>query len=68
MSRRVSVHHFIAVELARPRTAAWRASDIFGASHWLDVPPDTEFPRWLLRVYLFTRFYSNSVKPTKFLI
>jgi hypothetical protein len=66
MGRRVRVHQFIVTELSRPRNHTWRVSDLFGVSHWLDVPADTEFPFTLPRMQLFTRFYLTRAKPTEF--
>lgn len=66
MSRRVRVHHFVVAQLAKPHQPAWRVCDLFGVSHWLDVPADTEFPYTLPRMQVFTRFYLNGAKPTEF--
>jgi hypothetical protein len=41
-------------------------SDLFGVSHWLDVPADTEFPYTVPRIHVFTRFYLWRAKPTDF--
>ena len=66
MSRRVRVHHFVVAQLAKPHQPAWRVCDLFGVSHWLDVPADTEFPYTLTRVQLFTRFYLFRARPVDF--
>lgn len=66
MSRRVSVHHFVLTEVTKPHSPSWRVSDLFGVSHWRDVPPDTEFPRTIARMQLFTRFYLQRARPTEF--
>lgn len=66
MSRRVSVHHFLLTEVTKPHNTSWRRSDLFGVSYWVDVPEDTEFPRTLPRLQLFTRFYLNRARPTDF--
>lgn len=66
MSRRVRVHHFVLAELIRPESQSWRATDLFGASHWVDVPADTEFPYTVSRLQVFTRFYLDQAKPTEF--
>jgi hypothetical protein len=68
MSRRVRVHHFVLADVVRPQSQSWRATDLFGASHWLDVPADTEFPRAVARLQVFTRFYLMRAKPTEFRI
>ena len=68
MSRRVRVHQFVVTELTRPRSPSWRACDLFGASHWLDVPADTEFPYTVPRMSLFTRFYLDTARPTEFFV
>lgn len=66
MSRRVRVHHFVLADVVRPQSQSWRATDLFGASHWRDVPADTEFPFTVPRMQLFTRFYLERAKPTTF--
>lgn len=66
MSRRVRIHHFVVAEIVKPQTQSWRATDLFGASHWLDVPADTEFPHTIARVHLFARFYLRRAKPAEF--
>jgi hypothetical protein len=64
--RRVSVHHFVVTEITKPQSVAWRRSDLFGVSYWVDVPQDTEFPKTLARLHLFTRFYLSRAQPTDF--
>src|SRR5713226_5071039 len=66
MSRRVSVHHFVANETTRTYGPGNRTSDLLRVDYWHDVPADTEFPRTLLRMDLFTRFYLERAKPCKF--
>jgi hypothetical protein len=66
MSRRVRVHQFILAQIAKPQTQMWRASDLFGVSHWRDVPADTEFPYTVPRMNLFTRFYLLRPRPMDF--
>jgi hypothetical protein len=66
MSRRVRVHQFIVTELTRPRSQSWRACDLFGVSHWVGVPEDTEFPYTVPRLQLFTRLYLDRARPTTF--
>jgi hypothetical protein len=39
---------------------------LFGVSHWIDVPADTEFPYTVPRIQVFTRFYLWHAKPTNF--
>lgn len=68
MSLRVWVHQFVLTELTRPRSQTWRACDLFGASHWVDAPADTEFPYRVARMNLFTRFYLDNAKPTEFFV
>jgi hypothetical protein len=64
--RKVRVHHFVVASIARPQSPTWRVSDLFGVSHWLDVPADTEFPYTVPRIHVFTRFYLWRAKPTTF--
>jgi len=66
MSRSVRIHHLVLASLVRPETNAWRASDLFHVSHWLDVPADTEFPYTVARMQLFARFYLTGASPTEF--
>jgi hypothetical protein len=68
MSRRVRVHQFILTELTRPRSLSWRACDLFGVSHRIDTPEDTEFPYRVTRMQVFARFYLEHAKPTEFLV
>ena len=68
MSRRVRVHQFLLTELTRPRSRSWRACDLFGVSHWVDAPTDTEFPYLVPRMQVFARFYLENAKPTEFLV
>jgi hypothetical protein len=67
MSRRVTVHHFVA-NLTTRQYGPHPTSDLLGVDYIHDVPADTEFPRWLPRVDLFTRFYLRNAKPTEYLI
>ena len=67
MSRRIAVHHFVA-NLTTRQYGSHPTSDLLGVDYVHEVPADTEFPRWLPRVDLFTRFYLSGAKPTEFLI
>src|SRR5262245_4459786 len=67
MARRVAVHHFVANMTTR-QYGQHPTSDLLGVDYIHEVPADTEFPRWLPRIDVFTRFYLNQAKPTKFLI
>jgi len=67
MSQKVSVHHFIA-NLTTRQYGPHPTSDLLGVDYIHDVPADTEFPRTLARVDLFTRFYLNGAKPTEFFV
>lgn len=67
MGRRVSVHHFVATLTTR-QYGPHPTSDLLGVDHVHVVPADTEFPRFLPRVDLFTRFYLRRAAPTDFLI
>lgn len=66
MSRKLSVHHFVANETTRTYGSGNRTSDLLRVNYWHDVPADTEFPRTLLRMDLFTRFYLERAKPCEF--
>lgn len=66
MGRRVRVHQFLVTEHTRPRSPTWRASDLFGVSHWIDIPADTEFPFTVSRMQLFARFYLSGANPVPF--
>jgi hypothetical protein len=68
MSRQVRVHHFVLADVVRPQSQSWRAADLFGASHWVDVPEDTELPYTVTRLNAFTRFYLEQAGPTDFRI
>jgi hypothetical protein len=67
MSWRVAVHHFVA-NLTTRQYGPHPTSDLLGVDYVHSVPADTEFPRWLAKVDLFTRFYLTAAKPTEFLI
>src|SRR5690349_9309636 len=67
MSRRVTVHPFVA-NLTTRQSGPHPTSDLLGVDYIYEVPADTEFPRWLVRVDLFTRFYLRRARPTQFLI
>lgn len=67
MSRRVAVHHFVA-NLTTRQYGPHPTSDLLGVDYIHAVPADTEFPRLIPRVDLFTRFYLRDAKPTTFLI
>jgi hypothetical protein len=64
--KRVSVHHFVASSITRQYGT--HTSDLLGVDYWYEVPPDTEFPRTIVRMDLFTRFYLQRAKPTEFFI
>ena len=66
MSRRVAVHHFVENETTRTYGVGNRTSDLLRVNYWHDVPADTEFPRSLMRMDLFTRFYLEKAKPCEF--
>ena len=68
MSRRVAVHHFVENETTRTYGVGNRTSDLLRVNYWHDVPADTEFPRSLMRMDLFTRFYLEKAKPCEFLL
>ncbi len=65
--RRVSVHHFVA-NLTTTQSGMHPTSNLLGVDYWYDVPPDTEFPRTIGRMDLFTRFYLLRAKPVEFFI
>lgn len=57
--RRIAVHHFVA-NLTTRQYGPHPMSDLLGVDYILEVPPDTEFPRWLPRMDVFARFYLSS--------
>ena len=65
MSRRVAVHHFVA-NLTTRQYGPHPTSDLLGVDYWHDVPPDTEFPRTITRMDVFTRFYLRRANPVEF--
>lgn len=67
MSRRVSVHHFVA-NLTTKQYGAHPTSDLLGVDYWYEVPADTEFPRRIARMDFFTRFYLLKAKPVEFFV
>jgi hypothetical protein len=66
MSRRVTVHHFVANDTTRTYGPGNPTSDLLGVDYWHDVPADAEFPRTILRMHLFARFYLDQARPTDF--
>ena len=66
MSRRVSVHHFVANLTTRQYGSGARTSDLLDVNYWREVPGDTEFPRVFGRLDLFTRFYLNRANPVEY--
>jgi hypothetical protein len=67
MSRRVTVHHFVA-NLTTRQYGPHPTSDLLGVDYVHDVSADTEFPCWIPRVDLFTRFYLRRAQPIEFTI
>jgi hypothetical protein len=67
MSRRIAVHHFV-TNLTTRQFGPHPTSDLLGVDYVYEVPPDTEFPRALARVDLFTRFYLWSAQPCEFFV
>jgi hypothetical protein len=67
MSRSVAVHHFVA-NLTTRQYGSHPTSDLLGVDYTYDVPADTEFPRRLARIDLFTRFYLDRAGPTDFYV
>ncbi|WP_439628396.1 hypothetical protein [Gemmata sp.] len=67
MSRRVSVHHFVA-NLTTRQYGSHPTSDLLGVDYWHDVPADAEFPRTIGRLDLFTRFYLDRARPVEFMV
>lgn len=67
MSRRVRVHHFVA-NLTTRQYGSHPTSDLLGVDYWHEVPADTEFPRTIGRIDLFTRFYLVHARPVKFTV
>jgi hypothetical protein len=67
MSRRVSVHHFVA-NATTTQSGPHPTSNLLGVDYWYDVPADAEFPRVVGRMDFFTRFYLRRAKPTAFYV
>lgn len=67
MSRSVRVHHFVATLTTR-QYGPHPTSDLLGVDYTHDVPADTEFPRRLGQIDLFTRFYLEQATQTAFLV
>jgi hypothetical protein len=67
MSQRVRVHHFVA-SLTTRQYGPHPTSDLLHVDYTYDVPPDTEFPRRLGQIDLFTRFYLEQAGPTDFFV
>ncbi len=68
MSRRVTVHHFVANLTTRTHGPGQRSSDLLDVNYWREVPGDTEFPRVFGRLDLFTRFYLNRANPVDYYV
>jgi hypothetical protein len=67
MGKRVAVHHFVA-NLTTRQYGPHPTSDLLGVDYVHEVPADTEFPRWLARADLFTRFYLRDAAPCEFFV
>ena len=67
MSRRVSVHHFVA-NMTTTQSGPHPTSNLLGVDYWYDVPADAEFPRRIGRMDLFTRFYLTRARPVEFFV
>ena len=67
MSEDVRIHHFVATQTTR-QYGPHPTSDLLHVDYIHDVPADTEFPRRLGQLDLFTRFYLENAGPTTFLI
>lgn len=67
MSRRVAVHHFVA-NATTTQSGLHPTSNLLGVDYWHDVPADTEFPRRIARMDLFTRFYLAKAKLVVFFV
>ncbi|MBY0458434.1 MAG: hypothetical protein K2V38_13930 [Gemmataceae bacterium] len=67
ISRRVAVHHFVA-NLTTRQHGPHPTSDLLGVDYVYEVPPDTEFPRFVPRIDLFTRFYLRNAPPCEFFV
>lgn len=65
MSKRVSVHHFVAAATVS-QAGQHPTSNLLGVDYIRDVPADTEFPRVSGRFDLFTRFYLKNAAPAEF--
>jgi hypothetical protein len=67
MKRRIAVHDFVA-NLTTRQYGPHPTSDLLAVDYIHEVPPDTEFPRWLPRMDVFTRFYLTRARPVEFVI
>jgi|HubBroStandDraft_5_1064220.scaffolds.fasta_scaffold156095_2 hypothetical protein len=63
---KVTVHHFVASTVTRQYGT--HTSDLLGVDYWREVPSDTEFPKTIIRMDLFTRFYLERAKATEFFV
>ncbi len=62
--KRLDVHYCVLNTLTR-RYGPTQTSDLLGVEYRYRVPPDTEFPRLISSIDLFTRFYLVGVGPTE---
>ena len=67
MARRIAVHHFVA-NLTTRQYGPHPTSDLLGVDDVHEVPADTEFPRFVPRIDLFTRFYLVDATPCEFYV
>src|SRR5690348_616839 len=67
MAQSVNVHHFVA-NITTRQYGPHPTSDLLHVDYIHDVPPDTEFPRRVGRIDLFTRFYLEDADPTDFFV
>ena len=67
MGKRLDVHYCVQNALTR-RYGPTQVSDLLGVDYHYAVPPDTEFPKEIRHMDLFTRFFLAGVGPTELAI
>jgi hypothetical protein len=65
--KRLDVHYCVLNTLTR-RYGPNQTSDLLGVEYQYRVPPDTEFPKLVFKMDLFTRFFLAGVGPTELAI
>ena len=60
--------HYCVLNTLTRRYGPTRTSDLLGVDYLYAVPPDTEFPKLVFKMDLFTRFFLAGVGPTELAI